>query len=126
MMIYIILCFVLVLLSTIWVLETHVKDAIKKLNDCKYKLNDALVLIDKKNKVIDELNRVAKSNDALDKVHESISTINIASKEVFKNTGFIDPEVDEPKYIRFDCFGGLFYLNSDRKAVYVDEKGKDI
>ena len=116
----------LVLLSTIWVLKTQVKDAIKKLNDCKYKLNDALVLIDKKNKVIDELNRVAKSNDALDKVHESISTINIASKEVFKNTGFIDPEVDEPKYIRFYCFGGLFYLNSDRKAVYVDEKGKDI
>lgn len=60
MMIYIILCFVLVLLSTIWVLETHVKDAIKKLNDCKYKLNDALVLIDKKNKVIEHLTIASK------------------------------------------------------------------
>ena len=67
---YIIFCFVLVLLSIIWVLKTQVKDSIKKLNDCKYELNDALVLIDKNNKVIDQLNRVAKSNDALDKVHE--------------------------------------------------------
>ena len=56
MMIYIIICFVLVLLSTIWVLKTQVKDSIKKLNDCKYKLNDALVLIDKKNKIIEQLN----------------------------------------------------------------------